>query len=236
MRALLVRVGADQTEGGGRWNAPVNSLTWEFAYVPIPETKTIYPGLHKPYSLVAHAANNLGRELPVALRKMNMHLDPDFSHLTYGDQGERAKQISSKLGKGDLIVFYAALADINPAPRLIYAIIGLYVIDRIVSAMHISKECWDENAHTRRILPADANDIVLHAQPRVSGRLVTCLPIGEYRDRAYRVTLPLVEAWGGLTVRGAYLQRSARLPEILDANAFYEWFKDQRAQLVAQND
>src|SRR5439155_17199958 len=34
VRALLVRVGADQSEGGGWWNAPVNSVTREFAYAP----------------------------------------------------------------------------------------------------------------------------------------------------------------------------------------------------------
>ena len=41
MKGLLVRVGADQSEGGGRWNGLVNSRTGEFVYVPIPETGTI---------------------------------------------------------------------------------------------------------------------------------------------------------------------------------------------------
>jgi hypothetical protein len=41
MKALLVRVGADQTEGGGCWNGPVNSVMRKFVYVPIPESKSI---------------------------------------------------------------------------------------------------------------------------------------------------------------------------------------------------
>lgn len=52
MRALLVRIGADQSEGGGWWNGPVNSITCEFTYVPIPETKALHPGFQKPFTLV----------------------------------------------------------------------------------------------------------------------------------------------------------------------------------------
>src|SRR6266404_2356353 len=120
MKGLLVRVAADQTEGGGFWNGPMNSRSREFAYVPIPEAKTIQRGLQKPYGLIASAVQRFGRTLPQGLANSNMHLDPDFSYLTYGDQGQRAKQIQSKLGEGDLLVFYAALADTISARRLVY--------------------------------------------------------------------------------------------------------------------
>src|SRR6266436_2722348 len=72
-------------------------------------TRTPYeknmPGLQKPYSYVASAILRFGHNLPGHLANSSMHLDPDFSHLTYGDQGERAKQIRSKLAKDDLLVF-----------------------------------------------------------------------------------------------------------------------------------
>jgi Nucleotide modification associated domain 3 len=235
VKALLVRVGADQSEGGGWWNAPVDSQTCAFAYVPIPESKAIRPGLEKPYHLVSTTVQRFGRSIPTNLVNAKMHLDPDFSFLTYGDQGERAKQIRSKLGNGDLLVFYAALADINSGSWLIYAIIGAYVIDAITLAVSVPQSQWDANAHTRRILPPNANDIVIRARPKTSGRLQTCLPIGEFRDRAYRVTNPLLKKWGGLSVRDGYLQRSARLPEILNAGAFYTWFQEQRPLLIARN-
>ena len=63
-------------------------------------------------------------------------------------------------------------------------------IDAIVDATTIPWPRWDENAHTRRILTATANDIVVRGRPEVSGRLKTCLPIGTFRSRAYRVTRP----------------------------------------------
>jgi hypothetical protein len=235
MRALLVRVGADQTEGGGWWNAPVNGVTREFTYVPIPETKVLRPDFQKPFSLVEGPLRNFGKGLPSAVQNMNMHLDPDFEHLTYGDQGERAKQIRSKLGNNDLLVFYAALADINPARQLTYAIIGLYVIDTIVDATAVPRSQWDDNAHTRRALEDGATDIVIRAKPEKSGRLHVCIPIGEFRDGAYRLTWPLWRYWGGISAKNGFLQRSARLPEILNAAAFYTWFKNQRPVLLASN-
>jgi hypothetical protein len=174
MRALFVRVGADQSEGGGWWNGPVDSTTCEFAYVSIPETLPIRRGLTRPYSLTSTFVQRFGDALPDHLAKSNMHLDPDFNHLTYGDRGDagsRGDQIKQKLRRNHLLVFYAALADVNPNPRLVYAIIGLYVIDSIIAAVDVSPSRWHENAHTRRVLGPSATDIAVRAKPEVSGRL-----------------------------------------------------------------
>jgi hypothetical protein len=114
-----------------------------------------------------------------------------------------------------------------------YALIGLYVIDEIVDARLVPPERWHENAHTRRV-PV-AGEIVVRARPKVSGRLRHWLPIGEFRNRAYRVRRNLLEAWGDLDVKDGFIQRSARLPEFLDAEKFYEWFLAQTSQLLAEN-
>ena len=240
MKGLLVRVGADQGEDGGWWNAPANSTTREFAYVPIPEGETsgIRRGFAKPYALIANAVQGFGVALPDGLAKASMHLDPDFDYLTYGDIGDpghRGAQIKEKLGGGDLLVFYGSFRDVNPNPRLIYALIGLYVIDSVIPAVSITQSRWGENAHTRRVLGPDARDIVVRAKSKVSGRLKSYIPIGEYRDRAYRVRRELLEAWGDLTVNDGYLQRSARLPAFLDAAKFYEWFLGNSPSLLAEN-
>jgi hypothetical protein len=93
MNALLVRVGADLSVGGGVWNGPVDARTGKFAYVAIPETAPIHPGLEKPYQVLAPTLAKFDVKLPSHLMLRHMHLDPDFGHLTYGDQGERAKQL-----------------------------------------------------------------------------------------------------------------------------------------------
>jgi hypothetical protein len=129
----------------------------------------------------------------------------------------------------------AITTDINPARQLTYAIIGLYVIDTIVDATAVPRSQWDDNAHTRRVLEDGATDIVVRAKPGKSGRVHRCIPIGEFRERAYRVTQPLLQCWGGVSAKNGFLQRSARLPEIRNAVAFYNWFTKQHPTFLASN-
>lgn len=164
-----------------------------------------------------------------------MHLDPDFGHLTYGDKGERAKQIRAGLGRDDMILFYAGLADVRGASRLVYALVGLLVVEEIVAAVDVPREQWDCNAHCRRVLAPGAPDIVVRGRAGSSGRLQRCLPIGEYRDRAYRVRRDLLGEWGGLSVKDGYLQRSARLPRFLDPPRFTAWLESQAPVLMQAN-
>ena len=156
MNALLVRVGVDQSVGGGFWNGPIDGRSNEFAYVPIPETKPVRDGMQKPYAALVPALSKFGVSLPAHLSMQHMHLDPDF-------------------------------------------------------------------------------DIVIRAQPTISGRLQRSIPIGEWRDGAYRVRRDVLEAWGGLSVRGGYLQRSARLPEIIHPKTFLDWFYSQAPDLLQAN-
>lgn len=235
MKGLLVRVAADQSEGGGYWNGSADSATGQFVYVAIPESFPIHAGLNKPYASVESPLARLNATLPPHLSGQDMHLDPDFNHLTYGDQGERAKQIRTKVGNGDLLVFYAGMRDVQPPSGLVYALIGLYVVEDIVDALTVPVARWDENAHTRRVLAAGASDIVVRARREVSGRLERCIPIGDYREGAYRVWPKLLTAWGGLSVNNGWLQRSAQLPEFMNASRFYNWFQAQKVALLPRN-
>jgi hypothetical protein len=133
-----------------------------------------------------------------------------------------------------LLAFFAAFCPVDgPARPLIYALIGLYVVEEIVPAESVPRSRWAENAHTRR-LPGDG-EIVVRARPYASGRLRYCIPIGERRERAYRVCNDLLDAWGGLDIKDGYIQRSGRPPAFCDAARFYDWFYAQNPELVAQN-
>jgi hypothetical protein len=205
----------------------------EFAYITITETEAIRDGMARYYDEFVPVAARYGEQLPKALLGQPTHLDPDFEVLTFGDQGQRGNRIS-RLSSGDLLAFYAALRPVDRPPRpLIYALIGLYVIEEIVEAKSVRKERWLENAHTRRLLVD--GDIVVRARPGVSGRLRRCLLIGELRDRFYRVRNELLDAWGDLDIKDGYIQRSVRLPEFRDAEKFYRWFLSRRPELVAEN-
>lgn len=73
--------------------------TNDFVYVPIPESRPMRLELATSYTLVEPAVARFARQhpkahqrhvrLPLSLASANMHLDPDFENLTYGDSGTR---------------------------------------------------------------------------------------------------------------------------------------------------
>jgi hypothetical protein len=231
MKALLVRVGIDKT--AGEWNAPANISTKEFVYIPIPEKEKIRKGYEVSYDIFQEAVRNFDTKVRFkeSLKGKNAHLDPDFRYLTYGDKKERGKQINEKLEKEDIIVFYSSFRD-PKEERLIYGIIGIYIIAEIKDVKDIPKDKWLESAHTRRISnPKWEHEIVVYAKRKdedgniISGRLSKYIPIGEFRDNAYRIHEDLLIAWGGVDVENGWIQRSARLPKFNDPSKFYDWLK-----------
>ncbi len=241
MKALLVRVGIDQAYGG--WNAPVDA-DGRFVYVPIPERPgtRFHPGLERRYNEVLPALARFGRDrelvdprLPPALFDHPMHLDPDFDSLTYGDVGGRRGAGMVDMTAGDVLAFYAGLRPVRRCEHtLVYALIGLYVVREVVPAVEVPRDRCGENAHTRRAGPGET-DIVVRAEPGVSGRFDRCVPIGEWRDGSYRVRPDVLEVWGGLSVKDGYIQRSAVPPAFTRPERFHAWFRRQGVQLIARN-
>ena len=245
MKSILVRVGIDHSYG--KWNAPADPDTQQFVYVAIPEYQGVslitnhlrlYDEVVPHIQAIANRHNlDASHDLrfPAELLGRPMHLDPDFDYLTYGDIGDRRGSEIRQLNEDDLLVFYAGLRPLSPCQhKLIYAIIGLYVIDEIVNAVDVPQSRRNENAHTRRQNPGPS-EIVVRAKPNLSGRLERYIPIGEYRNRAYRVRQDILDAWGGLSVNDGYIQRSARPPKFQKPEQFYEWFKAQNVHLIDQN-
>ena len=243
MKGLLVRMGIDKSYG--HWNAPVDIESNEFVYVPIPEEKLLNCGLERRYTelipLLARFSEkrnkdlDLDLEFPRDILSQNMHLDPDFDYLTYGDVGTSRGSEMTKMKDGDLIAFYGSLKPIQPSQsRLIYALMGLYIVNDVIWANKVPEHLWRENAHTRRKRIKDI-DIIVRAKPQISGRLSRCVPIGEWRNMAYRVRNDLLDAWGGLSVRDGFVQRSAVPPSFLKPEKFYHWFMQQNISLIQRN-
>ena len=236
MKALLVRVGVDQAYGG--WNAPVDAAG-RFVYVPIPEPPgtRFHPGLERRYTEVLPALRRFGHglSLPPALLGRPMHLDPDFACLTYGDVGRRRGARMVGMAAGDLLVFYAGLRPVHPCGHtLVYALVGLYVVRDVTPAADVPADRWHENAHVRRARRGPT-DIVVRAEPGVSGRFDRCVSVGEWRAGAYRVRPDVLDAWGGLSVKDGYVQRSAVPPAFTRPERFLRWLTTQGVQLVRRN-
>jgi hypothetical protein len=174
-------------------------------------------------------------QLPSNLAAANMHLDPDFEHLTYGDSGTRRGKVLADLGSGDVVVFYSGLKPVTASEhRLVYALVGLYRVAASLRVDSIHASQWSENAHTRCI-DREGKDVIIRAKPGSSGRLKKCIPIGVFRDRAYRVERTTLAEWGGLSCRDGYLQRSAVLPTLLDPPRFMQWLERQEPELISSN-
>jgi hypothetical protein len=153
----------------------VNPETNEFVYVPIPESRAMRPELATPYALVQAAlavfeARNAGAapahlRLPSELATANMHLDPDFERLRYGDSGTRRGKGLQELSPRDVVAFYGGLRPVLPCGhRLVYALVGLYCVAESVRVRSVPASRWPENAHTR-CLDREGNDVVVKCQP-----------------------------------------------------------------------
>ena len=245
MRGILVRVAADSEYG--EWHCPVEPDTNLFVYVPIwdDEEKRYRRGLAHSFRQLEPALNSFNQacrlkkqervELPSHLSRRTMHLDPDFEHLTYGDNGDARGSDMRCLLAGDFLAFYAGLSPVRLCTHnLVYALVGLFVIERITYATHLRQRDWHKNAHTRW-QPISKKDIVVWAKPGISGRLTRCIPIGELRKGAYRVRKDLLAEWGNLSIKNGFIQRSARPPRFLEPERFYSWFREQRIPLIQRN-
>ncbi len=241
MKAILVRVGVDHAYGA--WNAPVDPRTGHFVFVPIPDNakKEYTHGNERKYDEIEAPLNEFAAKsgvsslcCPKTLRMRNMHLDPDFEYLTYGDNGTRRGARIATLSANDLLVFYAGLRSIEQRKELVYALVGIFVVQEVVRAHSVPSEKRHENAHTRWTIISE-NDVVVRGKSGVSGRFDRCIPIGEWRENAYRVCSPIEDAWGGLTVKNGYIQRSAVPPAFHNAERFYRWFQSQDITLLERN-
>ena len=245
MNAVLVRIGVDQAYG--KWNAPVDPTSQQFVYLPIPESAgtQFHRNLERRYkeflpaleSFCAHRSSCLHNDLrfPADLLSQSMHLDPDFAELTYGDEGARRGAVMKDMTSGDLLAFYAGLRPISACKhKLVYALVGLYVVDEVVRVSAVPQERWHQNAHTRKSRRG-ATDIVVRARRGQSGRLERSIPIGEWRDRAYRVTHDVLDAWGGLSAKNGFIQRSAAPPSFLNPERFYAWFLRHNIPLIERD-
>lgn len=118
--------------------------------------------------------------------------------------------------------------------RLLYALVGLYRVASVARAADFPPSRWHENAHLRRH-SLRSTDVIVHGEPGHSGRLRRCIPVGEFRAGAYRVRRNLLKAWGGLSCKDGFIQRSAVPPRLLEPARFLGWFEAQRPELVASN-
>lgn len=246
MKGLLLRVGIDQTFG--QYNAPINPLTNDYLYMPIPQgqgkddpqqtfrqgMQTTYAQMDNHFSKFAER-NAIQLAFPEHLRSIDCHLDPDFENLTYGDQATGRGCRVGELDAGDFIAFFASFRPVIPCDHvLVYALYGIFFIGEIQKAKDVLPDQWHVNAHTRIQKMNDEHLIVLADKSR-SGRFRHAIPIGENRNGAYRVTNKILDAWGDIKVKDGFIQRSVCPPWFTKPEQFLKWLDFQQVKLINNN-
>lgn len=234
MKGILLRVGCDSTKAGGFWNAPVDPDSWIYVYVPIPE-EAKYRHISKcpTYRAFKKSVERFNVQLPKNLQAARVHLDPDFESLTFGEPFDHRKKILSSRGqiinqlkKGDFIAFYASFRPTKPIKhKLAYCLFGILYIGRKSFVNQLNNSDKTNCAHGRRI--GAEKDLVVWGVKGKSGRFEQAILIGEYRDKAYRVSSDILKKWGGLKVKNGYIQRSARPPFFKCPKQFLAWLKER---------
>ena len=162
--------------------------------------------------------------LPGLPRRLDVRLDPDFDYLTYGDNGTRRGAGLHCLSQMTCWFSTQVYVPSLFKKSLVYALVGLFVVEEVVRAVDIPVARRRQNAHTRWTTISQ-NDVIVRGKRGVSGRFGRCITVGEFRDKAYRVRGDIEEAWGGLTVKNGYIQRSAVPPAFVNARKFYTSFR-----------
>lgn len=239
-KGLLIRVGIDQTFG--EFNAPINPVTNDFLYMPIPQTddefisgsRTSYSDL-LPYFEKWKQRNDAIIKFPQNLNNIDTHLDPDFDFLTYGDQATGRGLRVGELKKDDFLVFFASFKPTKECGhKLIYALFGFMTVEDVLKVSEVPQDALHTNAHTR-IVNRNKDHLVVFANSTLSGRFSKAIPIGEYRNGAYRVKNDILDLWGGIGVKDGFIQRSVCPPWFNQSEQFLEWFESQHVDFIKSN-
>jgi hypothetical protein len=239
-KGLLMRVGIDQTFGG--YNAPINPNTNDYMYLPIPQEeddfksgmRTSYDDL-SPYFVSWCQRNGAKIKFPPNLNNKGCHLDPDFDFSTYGDQATGRGLRVEHIKEGDFLAFFASFKPITKCDlKLIYALYGIMIVDRVLKVADVPENELHKNAHTR-VTHMNKDHWVVIANPSLSGRFSRAIPIGEFRNGSYRVKKEILDAWGDIGVKDGFIQRSVCPPWFTDPERFLKWLEFQQVKLINSN-
>lgn len=235
-----MRVGIDQTFG--EYNAPINPNTNDYMYLPIPQGKddfksgmrTSYDDL-LPYFASWGQKNGAEIEFPQNLNNKSCHLDPDFDFSTYGDQATGRGLRVGDIKGGDFLAFFASFKPIIKCDhKLIYALYGIMVVDKVLRVADVPENESHKNAHTR-VSNTNKDHWVVFANPSLSGRFNRAIPIGEFRNGSYRVKNEILDAWGDIGVKDGFIQRSVCPPWFTKPEKFLKWLESQKVELINSN-
>lgn len=163
MKAMLLRIGIDKGTDGTL--APIFE-DGSFEYIPISEGDSRSKEDRTYKNTIGRSGKPLSTYLPIGIENRTMHFDPEFESFTYGDPTSKRKYLL-KLGKDDLLVFYAGLTPFaNKKHKEALYIIGYFIIKKVIDFNQLTKKevekcyrLYPNNAHLKRSY--DTEDLVI---------------------------------------------------------------------------
>lgn len=163
MKAMLLRVGIDKGTDGTL--APIFE-DGSFEYIPISEEDSQSKEDRTYRNTIGRSGKPLSTYLPKGIANRTMHVDPEFETFSYGDPTPKREYLL-KLGKDDLLVFYAGLTPFkNKKHKEALYIIGYFTVEKVIVFSQLTKKeiekcyrLYPNNAHLKRSY--DTEDLVI---------------------------------------------------------------------------
>ena len=163
MKAMLLRIGIDKGTDGAL--GPIFE-GGSFEYIPISEGDPKSKEDRTYKNNIGRSGTPLSTYLPKAIENRTMHFDPEFETFTYGDPTSKRKYLL-KLGKEDLLVFYAGLTPFkNKKHKEALYVVGYFTIESVINFNQLTKQkiekyyrLYPNNAHLKRSY--DTEDLVI---------------------------------------------------------------------------
>jgi len=204
-KVLLLRVGMDLGFGG---LGPLFS-DGTFEYVPIPDGASRVTDRSLFFrDIPARSGGSVAQFVPQRHRGSPTHYDPEFDTFTYGDPARNKRRQLLRLGKGDMLVFYAGLRPPEETRGSKLYIIGYLTILQAHTITSLSpwpppahRHLWG-NAHFRRNR-GDEDLVVVEGDPATSRLLVRAVPLSDAQQNVLPDMTELLGLSGSVKRAGA---------------------------------
>ena len=138
------------------------------------------------------------------------------------------------MAEGDVLVFYGGLRPVHPCEhRLIYALLGLYVVEEVVPAVRVPATRWHENAHVRKTARRQTDIVVCASRTFQAG--LTAAFRSENGETAPIESAMAFAPMGRVVGKGWIHPTHAVPPTFIRPTRFLDWLESQQVRRIPRN-
>lgn len=236
-KARLIRVGADSDSDENLGQQSPLFQGFRYEYIPVGPYED--RGCYNYQDMKGMSGQPLAYYIRNSNKSMKLtHFDPDFIHLTYGDEGSNSKVGAiRKLQPNDLLIFWAGFNQWDEGydlSRTYAGIFGWLLIDHVFdwdnatdTEKKVEYDNWIMNAHYRQAADREELDgsslVVVHGKG--GGQLQQLIIMGEWNSP--KRCFELNEIGHNLLISGKWTIPSRSIPHKIHADRAFSLLKDR---------